>query len=142
MHVCCAVQSKVPYLLLYYLVRCSLGLQLVPDGCFEASHCCANPSLFPCRFVELDRCAAAAEAGYAVGLFKVLQADTMAKNDLLVGMPLHMTACGEGQRQSRTAEHSDACTGGRVQQCLRECGQALVDKGILYTSSTLLHEAH
>ncbi|WIA32814.1 hypothetical protein OEZ86_005996 [Tetradesmus obliquus] len=35
------------------------------------------------RFVELDRCAAAAEAGYAVGLFKVLGADSMAKNDLL-----------------------------------------------------------
>lgn len=41
-----------------------------------------------CRFVELDRCIAAAEAGYAVGLFKVLQADSMAKNDLLVGLPL------------------------------------------------------
>lgn len=40
-----------------------------------------------CRFVELDRCAAAAEAGYAVGLFKVLGAETMAKNDLLVGIP-------------------------------------------------------
>lgn len=43
------------------------------------------------RFVELDRCAAAAEAGYAVGLFKVLQADSMAKNDLLVGLPLPLT---------------------------------------------------
>eukprot|EP00775_Hariotina_reticulata_P004667 gene4667-4920_t len=40
------------------------------------------------RFVELDRCAAAAEAGYAVGLFKVLSAETMAKNDLLVGLKL------------------------------------------------------
>lgn len=39
------------------------------------------------RFVELDRCAAAAEHGYAVGLFKVLGAESMAKNDLLVGLP-------------------------------------------------------
>jgi len=96
----------------------------------------AVPSPFPCRFVELDRCAAAAEAGYAVGLFKVLQADTMAKNDLLVGMPL--TSYGEGQPRSRTAEHCDACIGGRVQKCLRECGKALADRGILYTSSTLV----
>jgi hypothetical protein len=38
--------------------------------------------------IELDRNAAAAEeGGYATGLFKVLQADGMAKSDLLVGVP-------------------------------------------------------
>lgn len=40
------------------------------------------------RCVELDRCAAAAEVGgYTVGLFKVLAADTMTKNDVIVGLP-------------------------------------------------------
>lgn len=38
------------------------------------------------RCVEADRCAAAAEVGYAIGLFKVYDAHSMAKNDLLVGV--------------------------------------------------------
>jgi hypothetical protein len=65
-----------------------------------------------CRFVELDRCAAAAEAGYAVGLFKVLAAETMAKNDLLVGvkLPPDVTAAGHHpfRRAADEARHQDA----------------------------------
>ncbi len=39
------------------------------------------------RVVEMDRNAAAAEEGYATGLFKVLHWRRMAKGDLLVGVP-------------------------------------------------------
>lgn len=37
--------------------------------------------------IELDRNAAAQEAGYITGLFKVLGAEVMAKNDLIIGIP-------------------------------------------------------
>jgi len=39
------------------------------------------------RCVEVDRCEAAREQGFAVGLFKVKGAEEMAKSDLLVGVP-------------------------------------------------------
>ncbi len=52
------------------------------------------------RFVELDRCQAAAEEGYAVGLFKVLGAQEMAKNDLRVGVP-----CAGAREAGAWGEH-------------------------------------
>jgi len=61
-----------------------------------------------CRFVELDRCAAAAEAGYAVGLFKVLAAETMAKNDLLVGVKMPDVTAGQPSQAADEARHQDA----------------------------------
>ncbi|KAF8067179.1 hypothetical protein HT031_002226 [Scenedesmus sp. PABB004] len=66
------------------------------------------------RFVELDRCAAAAEAGFAVGLFKVIGAEAMAKNDLLVGVPCG----GAGARDDLQA-------------------RALVARGLLLTAAEL-----
>jgi hypothetical protein len=95
-----------------------------------------------CRFVELDRCAAAAEAGYAVGLFKVLQADSMAKNDLLVGLPLPQSQLQPGattQSGSATAAASAAGGGeqsgqlsGAVHDCFSRCGQALHASSVLF----------
>jgi hypothetical protein len=113
-----------------------------------------------CRFVELDRCVAAAEAGYAVGLFKVLQANTMAKNDLLVGLPTapaaaataaaatlaSATAAGVDEEQlqhNSTGVHEVVTALSRlgvnmdVSSCLRRCGQALCSSGVLFTRERL-----
>lgn len=113
-----------------------------------------------CRFVELDRCVAAAEAGYAVGLFKVLQADTMAKNDLLVGLPTapaaaataaaatlaSATAAGVDEEQlqhNSTGVHEVVTALSRlgvnmdVSSCLCRCGQALCNSGVLFTRERL-----
>lgn len=89
-----------------------------------------------CRFVELDRCAAAAEAGYAVGLFKVLQADTMAKNDLLVGLPLPeaMTQAGSAAAAAATVggQAGHRALGEAVHDCFGRCGQALHASSVLF----------
>ena len=77
--------------------------------------------------MELDRCAAAAEAGYAVGLFKVLQAASMAKNDLLVGLPLlRATAAAEAATTDKQQQRAD---------WLCECGRTLADSGRLLTAA-------
>lgn len=110
-----------------------------------------------CRFVELDRCAAAAEAGYAVGLFKVLQADTMAKNDLLVGLPLPLpadtAAAGNADASAGVVDGVDSAVaatagdaiaasaagvaGKQRDLCLCCCGQDLASSGVLYTQERL-----
>jgi hypothetical protein len=105
-----------------------------------------------CRFVELDRCAAAAESGYAVGLFKVLSADSMAKNDLLVGLPLlpdTAVAGGvTGYPSSRTAEvkadvaaqssgHAGQVVRENVLSCFCQCGEALHASGVLFGKGKL-----
>jgi hypothetical protein len=117
-----------------------------------------------CRFVELDRCVAAAEAGYAVGLFKVLQADTMAKNDLLVGLPTaaavaaaaaattHESAAAAGVddehlQHNRAGAHEVEKALSRlgvdvdVSSCLCRCGRALCSSGVLFTKERL-HAVH
>jgi hypothetical protein len=92
-----------------------------------------------CRFVELDRCAAAAEAGYAVGLFKVLGADSMAKNDLLVGLP-YAPAAAAAAAAAATADSSSRTTsslGDAVAAGFHACSQQLVDRGLLFTAAML-----
>ena len=107
-----------------------------------------------CRFVELDRCAAAAEAGYAVGLFKVLQHHTMAKNDLLVGFPLTSAGCSNGGADDGADTGASKQRGGvggqgsadaltpagcmhDVRMLLRSCGDGLLDSGVLYSQGKL-----
>jgi hypothetical protein len=93
-----------------------------------------------CSFVELDRCAAAAEAGYAVGLFKVLGADSMAKNDLLVGLPQQAAAAAASASELAAAagsstssvECSDAVAAG-----FYACSKQLVGQGLLFTAAVL-----
>lgn len=109
---------------------------------------CVYVCLPACRFVELDRCAAAAEAGgYAVGLFKVLQAHTMAKNDLLIGLPATLGAvatpagadvlhAASGQ-QPEAGSPSGLCRAAAVDRCLQSCGDALASRGVLYTGDRL-----
>lgn len=103
------------------------------------------------RFVELDRCAAAAEAGYAVGLFKVLQADTMAKNDLLVGLPLPrsqpeaMAQAGSAAAAAAVAtvngQAGHRALGEAVHDCFGRCGQALHASSVLFGREKLLYTA-
>jgi hypothetical protein len=116
----------------------------------------AVAALCVCRFVELDRCAAAAEAGYAVGLFKVLGADSMAKNDLLVGLPYAATtpatappAAAAAAAAAATASHAavqsaaegsgsaTASRGDAVLAGLLACSKQLVDRGLLFTAAML-----
>ncbi|KAF6255366.1 hypothetical protein COO60DRAFT_215250 [Scenedesmus sp. NREL 46B-D3] len=107
------------------------------------------------RFVELDRCAAAAEAGYAVGLFKVLGADSMAKNDLLLGLPLAAGSAaavaaaaaaavtannGAAAIETATAVGGGSTSSGRgdaVGAGFRACSRQLVDQGLLFTAAML-----
>lgn len=125
-----------------------------------ALNACVSSGLL-CRFVELDRCVAAAEAGYAVGLFKVLQAVTMAKNDLLVGLPTaaaeaaattiaSATAAGvdEEQLQHNSTGVQEVVTALSrlgvdvdVSSCLCRCGRALCSSGVLFTKDRL-HVVH
>lgn len=111
------------------------------------------------RFVELDRCAAAAEAGYAVGLFKVLQADSMAKNDLLVGLPLPQSlpqpgaVTQAGRAAAAAVDNGDDEEPGQqvaaseaVHDCFSRCGQALHASSVLFgreqlcTSGPVAHD--
>jgi hypothetical protein len=108
---------------------------------------------FPaCRFVELDRCAAAAEAGYAVGLFKVLCADSMAKNDLLVGLPLSPATAAAAALTRNPSRHTAEMTADvagescghtgqvlpeDVLSCFCQCGAALHASGVLFGKGKL-----
>jgi hypothetical protein len=118
--------------------RCALAHQRWPhslacSGCLSR---CAPAGLSACRFVELDRCAAAAEAGYAVGLFKVLQAASMAKNDLLVGLPLHATAgAAAGAAEVATSTIDKQQQQQQRAGWLCECGRALAGSGRLLTAA-------
>lgn len=95
------------------------------------------PCAAACRFVELDRCAAAAEAGYAVGLYKVLGADTMAKNDLLVGLPcgaaagqlMDPLASASAAQQQVSEAAGMALASDDLASCCRDC----VALGLLWT---------
>jgi hypothetical protein len=90
-----------------------------------------------CRFVELDRCAAAAEAGYAVGLFKVLGADSMAKNDLLVGLPSAPAAAAAAAAALAGSGSTTASCGDAVRAGFISCSQQLVERRVLFTAATL-----
>jgi hypothetical protein len=90
-----------------------------------------------CRFVELDRCAAAAEAGYAVGLFKVLGADSMAKNDLLVGLPYAPAAAPAAAAVAGSSGSTSLSCGDAVRAGFRACSKQLVDRGLLFTAAML-----
>jgi hypothetical protein len=69
--------------------------------------------------VELDRCHAAMEAGYHAGLFQVLGAEQMAKNDLLLGVPGPI-----GRKPSATGEASEAQA--VANSCLEAAAEAVV----------------
>ena len=111
-----------------------------------ACQCCLYHAvlllLLLCRFVELDRCAAAAEAGYAVGLFKVLGAETMAKNDLLVGVPAASAVTENTLAVTGTTAAADAAGNGRCS--FASCSADFIQRGLLFTARCLgmktLHE--
>jgi hypothetical protein len=78
--------------------------------------------------IELDRNAAAEEAGYVTGLFKVLGAAEMAKNDLIVGVP----GQGWGEAQEGSLKGLDGERGGAWSEAtaaLREALAAAADCG-------------